>query len=276
MSRFHRRQVLAGIAALGATPAWAAPTEQVEIAATPRRRAQVSIWSPPRRPKAVAMLSTGHGAWPDRYADLIETLNGAGFVVAAPLHVDSMRHPDRAAYSMAASFVERLADLRALTVFAAERWSGAPRLAVGHSYGTLASLCLAGALPAFGARQPGLRGVLGYSTPGRIPGLVPPDAYARVDAPVLIVTGDRDVVPGFAPDPAAHLFPVTSAPAGDKFGLVLAGADHGIVAGGEADLHRRALAAGRLFASAYGLGVAADRRRLAAQRDAGPERWIVR
>lgn len=273
-----RRALLAGATALAARPVLAAaPAPQmVEIPVSAARRTQLTIWTPAAAPVGVALFSTGHGSWPDRYAGLIQMLAEEGLAVVAPLHVDSTRHPDHETYSLPASFMERLADLKAAGGYVAERWPGLPVLAVGHSYGTLNSLCLAGALPYMKARNPAVKAVLGFSSPGRIPGLVPPSAYAEVATPVMIVTGDKDVVPRFAENPADHLFPIESAPAGDKYGLVLAGADHSLIGGSPPDLYRHGLAAGRAFVRAYVKGDAGERRALAAKTSVPPERWILR
>jgi hypothetical protein len=273
-----RRTLLAGAASFAASPAVAALSapQIVEAPVSAARKTQLMIWTPALAPVGVAMFSTGHGSWPDRYAGLIGMLRDEGLAVVAPLHVDSMRHPERDKYSLPASFLERLADLKAAGGYAAERWPGLPILASGHSYGTLNSLCLAGALPYMKARNPAVKAVLGFSSPGKIPGLVPPTAYAEVATPLMIVTGDKDVVPRFVENAADHLFPVETAPPGDKYGLVLAGADHGLIGGSPPDLYRRGLEAGRSFVRAYAKGDAPERRALAARRDSPPERWIIR
>jgi hypothetical protein len=275
---YSRRVLLTGAAALLASPAFAAAlkTETVEVAATASRKSQLTIWTPAKAPKGVVLFSTGHGSWPDRYGALIEMFVAEGLAVVAPLHVDSMRHPDREKFSIAASFFERLHDLKAAGAYVGERWPKAPRLAAGHSYGTLASLCLGGALPAFKARDPAVIAVLGYSSPGKVPGLVPPTAYATVATPVMIVTGDKDVVPRFAENPADHLFPVESSPAGDKYGLVLTGADHVVIGGQPPELQALAIAAGRSFVRAYIRGDAKARKALAASKDTPAEHWLVR
>lgn len=161
----------------------------------------------PAKPRGVVLFSTGHGSWPERYALLTRHLAERGWVVLAPLHVDSMRYPDRDKFTMQASFGERLADMGATAAVAARDYPGLPVIAVGHSFGTLIALCLGGALGYIGAfRNPAVKAVLGFSTPGKIPGLVQPNAYASLAVPAMIVTGTADTVPGFVADPADHLF----------------------------------------------------------------------
>jgi len=204
---------------------------RVERLTVGKRVTDMTVWDV-ERPQGIALLSTGHGSWPDRYGPYLSTLRSYGFTVLAPLHVDSMRHPDRAAFTREASFGERVADLRAASAWGLARHPGLPVLAAGHSFGTLTALCLAGALPHLGDfRDPAVRAVLGFSTPGRVPGLVTPDAYRGVTVPLLIVTGTADTVPGFVADPADHLFPVETA-GGPAYGLVVDGGGHEDLVGG--------------------------------------------
>ncbi|MGA0605571.1 alpha/beta hydrolase family protein [Phenylobacterium sp. VNQ135] len=271
----RRGFVVAGAAAFCATEAAAQTLVQLPVSAT--RKADVTVWTPKGEAAGVLLFSHGHGSWPDRYAALVAGLTGAGYAVVAPLHVDSVRHADRAKYGAQASFAERLADMKAASAYAAKRWPGAPVAAVGHSFGTLIGLCLGGALAYLAPfRDPSVKAVLGYSTPGRIPGLVQPAAYASLKTPMMIVTGDNDVVPGFATDPADHLFPVRTAPAGAAFGLVLEGAAHDLAGGQPAELFRRGRDAGLAFLAAYVRDDAEARAQLLARTDAPPERWIVR
>jgi len=186
------------------------------------RETDMTVWEA-NRPRGLALLSTGHGSWPDRYEAYVTTLRAHGLTVLAPLHVDSVRHPDRAQFTREAGFPERIADLRAASAWGLDRHPGLPVLAAGHSFGTLSALCLAGAMDQ--TRDPALRAVLGFSTPGRIPGLVTSEAYRAVAVPLLLVTGTADTVPGLVTDPADHLFPVETA-RGPAYGLVVEGGGH--------------------------------------------------
>lgn len=146
----------------------------------------------------------------------------------------------------------------------------------GHSYGTLISLALGGAMADMAPlRDPSVVPVVGYSSPGRIPGLVTPSTYASVAVPVLIVTGDQDLVPGFVTDAKDHLYPVESAPAGDKTALVLAGGDHNLIGGEPATLYVRARDVGTAFLQAEVLKDEAAAKVLAAENSEN-ERWIRR
>jgi hypothetical protein len=59
-----------------------------------------------------------------------------------------------------------------------------------------------------------------------IPGLIGPTAYAKLDVPLLVLTGDKDVVPGFVPDWHDHLRAFETSPAGGKHAWIGAGVDH--------------------------------------------------
>lgn len=268
--------LLSTIAAVTAVPALAAPGPVVPLDVSPTRSTQMVTWVPDRV-RGVVLFSTGHGSWPERYDAAASAWRDAGFAVLAPVHVDSMHHPDRAKFTMQASFMERIADQRAAAAYAARTWPGKPVVAAGHSFGTLIALCLGGGLRHVAPfREPAVRAVLGFSSPGRIPGLVTPDAYAGDTLPMLVATGDADVVPGFVTDWHDHLFPVQSAPAGDKYAVAYRGGTHELIGRTDAPGHAAAIADSVLFLKAYGLSDTAAKRRLRAERDDATETWTRR
>ena len=255
--------------------AFAAPTATVPLQASPQRATTMAVWEP-AQVRGVVLFSSGHGSWPERYDGVLTAWRDAGFAVVAPLHVDSVKYPEREKFSMQQGFGERLADMKAASAYAAARWPGVPVAAGGHSYGTLISLALGGARADMAPlRDPSVVAVIGYSSPGRIPGLVTPTTYASVAVPVLIVTGDQDLVPGFVTDAKDHLYPVESAPAGDKSALVLAGGDHNLIGGEPEALYVRARDVGTAFLQAEVLKDDAAAKVLAAD-DSDGERWIRR
>lgn len=232
-----RRQLLiagAAGAALFAMPrfAWAIDEAHAEVVdlTVGNRTTRLFAWSPVK-PKGIVLFSTGHGSWPERYDTLVHDLAAYGWAVAAPVHVDSMHHPDRAKFPMQASFGERMADMGAASAWAIKRWGALPTAAAGHSFGTLVALCQGGALSDIASfRNPAVKAVLGFSTPGKVSGLVQPTAYASLAVPALIVTGTADTVPGFVTDPADHLFVQATAP--NATAMVIDSAAHDFVAGG--------------------------------------------
>lgn len=274
-----RRTLLASALSVAALPrlAFAADlASAVSDLAVGNRSTKLHMWRP-AKPRGIALLSTGHGAWPERYTTrLIPMLLESGWAVFAPVHVDSMRHPDRARFSMQASFGERLADLRTASRAAVAVLPGLPIVAVGHSFGTLIGLCGGGGLAKIGPfRMPELRAVLGFSTPGRIPGLIQPDAYGSVDVPVMIVTGSKDVLPpylSYPSKPEDHLLAVETSKRA-SYAVVVDGGEHGLV---DQPLFARAEAAARLFLRAHGRGDDRAARALNRWRAPAPDRFIVR
>lgn len=262
--------------AVAATPSAAQPTGQVPLTVSATRATTLVTWVP-KHVKGVILFSTGHGSWPERYDAVVSAWQKAGFAVIAPVHVDSMHYPDREKFSREASFGERIADLRAASAYGAKTWPGRPVVAAGHSFGTLTALCLGGGLASLGNfRDPSVKAVLGFSSPGRIPGLIGPDAYADDRVPMLLVTGDRDLVPGLVTDWHDHLLPVQSAPAGDKFGVVYAGADHEFIGRPDDANFISAAAISTDFLRAYGLSDAKARGRLMKISDTAMTTWTRR
>ncbi|MBD9468527.1 alpha/beta hydrolase [Pseudoxanthomonas sp. PXM01] len=253
----------------------AAPTATVPLQVSPERATTMAVWEP-AQVRGVVLFSSGHGSWPERYDGVLTAWRDAGFAVVAPLHVDSVKYPEREKFSMQQGFGERLADMKAASGYVAARWPGVPVAAGGHSYGTLISLALGGAMADMAPlRDPSVIAVIGYSSPGRIPGLVTPTTYASVAVPVLIVTGDQDLVPGFVSDAKDHLYPVETAPAGGKVALVLTGGGHNLI-GSDTDVsYARARDVGTAFLQAEVLGNANAAKVLAAD-DSEAERWIRR
>ena len=231
----------------------------------------VTLWYPDD-PAGVALFSHGHGSWPDRYERLAQLLGSFGFATFAPMHVDSVHFAGRDKVGQQQMVGERLRDMAGAAGYCAKAFAGKPTIAVGHSFGTLTALSLVGGLPYLGTVPDlGLRGVLGFSTPGKVPGLVQPTAYATVRAPVMIVTGTADRVPGFVTDPADHLCAAETS-AADHYALVVDGADHLLVA---SDALARAAEPARLFVTGYGLGEAPARAALARWHASAGDRFIA-
>ena len=201
----------------------------------------------------------------------------APFAVVAPVHVDSLHYPDREKFAREASFGERIADMKAASAYAARTWPGKPVIAAGHSFGTLTALCLGGGLANLGDfRDPTVKAVLGFSSPGRIPGLIGPDAYMGDTLPVMIVTGDQDTVPGLVTDWHDHLLPIQASPAGNKLAVTYAGATHEVIGHPDDANYPSAASVSINFLKAYGLG---DRKALATlnnSKDAKGTVWLKR
>ena len=228
-----RRELLAGLGALALTrPALAGPAPSLlTLQAAPGRNSEVTVWRARGRRRGTVLFSHGAMSSPLKYPGLLGPWIEAGYDVFAPLHVDSLDHPDTAKYPGLASWGARLEDMRAL----AAQIGTESYVAAGHSYGGLVALTLGGAAAVVppgmsGAlRDPRVRAVVAFSPPGPIPALITREGYATLAAPALIQTGDRDSPPG---TPAAdgwklHLVPYEApAAGGSRYALVLAGVDH--------------------------------------------------
>ncbi len=253
----------------------ALPANTVPLQVSTERSTTLTVWAP-AEPRGVVLFSTGFGSWPERYAHLVDALTAEGFAVLAPLHVDSVRYEDRAAFTPQQGFIERFADMRAARDYAARMFEGLPIVAVGHSFGSLVSLGEGGALGGLmPLRVAEVRAALAFSTPGKIPGLIQPDAYSTLEVPVLAVTGTEDLIPsemGYASTPQDHLLPVQTSPA-PAYGLVLQDGDHVLVDNPE--MLARAMPAVRLFLRGYGLDDAAARAALAAWQPAQGDQFIT-
>ena len=121
-------------------------------------------------------------------------------------------------------------------------------------------------------RNRAVKAVLAFSTAGKVPGLIRPTAFSSMAVPLLLVTGTKDIVEGFVADPADHLFPAETDPAG-SFALIVDGGDHSLV---EGSLFARTAPAASLFLRGYGLDEARSRSALAHWRPTRPDRFIVR
>lgn len=243
----------------------AVETQTVAVDGT--RRATVRIWRP-NTVRGVVLFSHGGGADPGAYAPIASAWADASWLVLAPVHVDSSANPDRARYNLQTAFGPRAADMRAVSALASREAPGKPVVAAGHSYGSVMAAMAGGGLrDRGGVRDPNVRAVAMLSSPGVFPGLITEDAYATVATPLLVMTGDADVVPGMVPDWRAHLRPFESSPGGDKLAVIRKGGDHGFglrEAGSPAG--RATIETTTLFFRAHGLNDAGARRKLAGLR----------
>ena len=264
------RLLLAFLAAMtmaAASPAFAqtpSESQRIELPASAGRTIPVTLW-PARDERGVIVFSHGFNGSPDSYGRIIQLWVEQGFTVVAPLHVDSLRHPEHAAYDNQAAFGARIEDLAIVRGFAKATRPGLPMVAAGHSFGSLMALIQAGAVTAAGPLgDADIRGVIAFSSPGDIPGLVTPQTYQGLTAPLLMITGDEDLVPGFVTDWTAHRSPFDRSPEGDRTLVVFEGGGHSLAA--DADEADFALIAelNTAFLDAYAFGDAEALARLEA------------
>lgn len=108
---------LGSVAALPAlaqqAPAAVAPASaatHVSLSAPDGRAIDVSVWQAENE-QAVILFGHGWGSDPARYHRIIDHWVANGFTVIAPMHTDSMLHPDRASATPQTIFMTRLVDL---------------------------------------------------------------------------------------------------------------------------------------------------------------------
>lgn len=211
------------------------PALQSEVAGPADRKIAVTTWAA-AKPKGVIVFGHGQGSDPAAYASLITRWQDAGYTVVAPLAVDSRKYADTAKFNQMTGFMARLEDLQAVRGDVAKRYPGKPVFLVGHSYGSLFSLYGAGASsPAGPLDGPPVAATIALSSPGAIPGLVTGATFAGVKGPLLVITGDADVVPGLVPDWKAHRLSFDNSRAGDKLLVVFKGGDHYVPITGSAE-----------------------------------------
>ncbi|WP_299309129.1 hypothetical protein [uncultured Croceicoccus sp.] len=198
------------------------------------RELRISVFRPAEAPRGVLFLSHGAGGSPEMMRPLIDRLIGAGFAVVAPLHRDSMTYPAQDREDLQSAFATRIADLQATSAVADRLFPGLPYGGVGYSYGSLFALIGGGALKDMvGASVPAMKAVATFSSPGLIPGVVTDAGLQGVSVPTLMITGTRDMVTGFIPDPAAHVHYFENEPAGGRYLAIVDGASHDFVYGQE-------------------------------------------
>ncbi|MDP3406543.1 MAG: alpha/beta hydrolase [Brevundimonas sp.] len=252
------------VAAQSAPAPVVAPVGDLTLAAPDGRSIPVFVW-PAADERAVILFSHGLGGAPAAYDEILTRWSEAGFTVIAPMHLDSRRHPEGGNVSGGRAFMARIGELAVTRAMVKATHPGKPLLVAGHSFGSLMSLIQAGAVSAVGPMgDPDVKAVIAISSAGDLQGLVTADTWTGVAAPLLMVTGDADTVPGFVTDWTAHRSPFDRSPPGDRMLVIFEGGDHNLVAqGDEAD--RALLATVSLdFMRAHGLGDAAAADRLQA------------
>ena len=198
------------------------------------RQLRISVFRPTSALRGVLFLSHGAGGSPDMMRPLVDRLLSEGFAVVAPLHRDSMRYKPDERDDLQAAFGTRIADLQATARLAQTMFPGLPLGGVGYSYGSLTALIGGGALKEMvGARVPAIKAVASFSSPGLIPGVVTDAGLESVVVPTLMITGTKDVVPGFIPDAAQHIHYFEAEPAGNRYLAVVDEASHDFVYGRE-------------------------------------------
>ena len=239
-----------------------AAEQVVRLPASAGRELEVRVWAA-SNPTVVVVFSAGGGGQPAAYERMMRALAQEGFTVIAPVHDDALARGDISGSSGPASFISRLEDLAIARGYAGATHSGLPLVVMGHSFGSLMSSLAIGASTPVGAQSdPGVKALVAFSSPGIIPGLMTPDTYRNLSAPVLVVTGDHDVVPGFVTECRSHraLYDHSSVPGSAL--VIVSEADHNLVVNADDATFSAVVDLTATFIRAEALGDAAARARL--------------
>jgi len=248
--------------AVAASNPFADAATHVELPAPDGRKIDVSVWSAAEE-RGVVVFSHGFNGSPAAYGRILSHWVDEGFTVVAPLHVDSLRHPEHDRYDSRAAFSTRIVDLAVVRGYLRASHPGKPLVAAGHSFGSLMSLIEAGAVTVAGPLgDPEVRAVIAFSSAGDLPNVVLPDTYAALHTPTLMITGDADLVEGYVADWRDHRGPFDRSAPGDKMLLVFAGADHSLVRNADAADFELIEQTTTDFLEAYAVGDVAARARL--------------
>ena len=206
------------------------------------RKIAVSLAYPASGCRDCTLIVFSHGAAaaPDRYNVLIDRWASSGYVIAAPLHVDSEEYADRADYAPSEFLSLRIEDVA--TTISAILQSGQDisdgvslngrYIAAGHSFGGLIAQVFGGAQPHenSNATKPEMEShpaaVIAVSPPAAIPEYMTEEGWSSISVPMLVVTGTEDVLPGFVEDWEMHLDSYEAAPADLSYAAIFEDMDH--------------------------------------------------
>ena len=218
---------------------------EISFAATAEngRKVPLTIFAP-EQAGAYPLIGFSHGAFasPTRYRAMLAPLAAAGYIVIAPMHIDSEEFGSPERPAPADTWRTRNLDM-ALALDPTAEITGAlaqrgmkidpERLAsVGHSYGAIMAQLPGGAM----ATEPdgsqvnransAVDAVVGWSPPGEVPGMISAEGWGTLAKPTLTITGTADILPGFIDDWRAHKASYDYAPQGNRALWVGEGIDH--------------------------------------------------
>ena len=229
----------------------AAAANSISVAETALPRAADAPAMPirvaaPRTGAALPVVLFSHGAYSskDDYSVLLDHWAARGYVVVAVTHRDSTRLGTVRGSNDPRYMVWRLDDMKQVLSALPQLLSAVPGLvartdfskiaATGHSFGGLIAQSLAGATlrdPVTGAtishRQPAIRAAIIFSGAGAMPPVLGAEDFAALDVPTLVTVGTEDLKQ--VPNLSGYEWrrqPYDLVPAGRKYLLTLAGADH--------------------------------------------------
>ena len=234
-----------GQAAVGCSEklAGAAQSFQLDVAAADARSIPMTVFHPASSGKyPVVAFSHGAFATPGRYIAMLGPLAAAGYVVIAPMHVDSEEFGRETPPSREETWSTRNEDYALSLSVPAEVAQGlaqngisvdaSKRIAMGHSYGALIAQLTGGAIAIdpdssrISRLDPEVDVIVAWSPPGAVPTMMDAEGWNSVAVPSLTITGTGDILPGFVDDWRAHAASYENAPRGGRALWVGEGVDH--------------------------------------------------
>lgn len=198
----------------------------------------------------LVVFSHGHYLTNNDYHALTDKWVERGYIVAAPLHLDTgdMKVVQALGEKLGSDWIlaARVLDMQAvlnqidLVAKSMQGFEGAINtdkvIAAGHSFGALSAQMMAGAKPqklgnsiypipeALDDKR--VAAVIALSPPGTVPGYLEEETWKNLSIPQLVVTGTKDVFEHVWTDYREHIISYTVAVPGDNYLLVLDGMDH--------------------------------------------------
>lgn len=216
---------------------------QIELVDELGRGVPVTVYHPVRG-GTYPLIAFSHGAYasPGRYAAMLRPLAASGYVIVAPMHIDSEEFGRDTRPSPAETWRTRNEDMR-LAIHGNDQLDArllqsgividrSRIVSMGHSYGALVAQLPGGvrAIEPDGSRvdrtDPAVDLVVGWSPPGPIPNLIDAEGWSSQQRPSLTITGTADILPGFMDDWRAHGASYDHAPPAGRALWVGDGIDH--------------------------------------------------
>lgn len=195
------------------------------------------------------LLLFSHGNWSDRhsYDRIIEHWVSHGYVVLATDHADccsavsgilnSLRYGQYGLVEKRALDLQYLLDQLPLLEQQVPAFAGkadSTRIAAtGHSFGAFTAQQLGGAAalnPDTDAYEPAIdsriSAIVAMNPPGPMFDTITERSWDKLETPTLVSTGTWDIQPRFWPDWRMHLMSYEHSAPGNKYALVIQGADH--------------------------------------------------
>ena len=184
----------------------------------------------PTKPGRYPLIAFSHGAFaaPSRYRAMLDPSAAAGYVIVAPMHIDSeLMHHDKPP-SQSDVWLTRNEDLSLALAATPPNADRRRRAAMGHSYGALNAQVAAGAVPANPPERPGAppQVLVAWSPPGPFPGLIEASGWSSISTPSLTITGTSDIMPGFIDNWELHRTAYDNTPPGKRWLWVGTGINH--------------------------------------------------